>query len=177
MLRNNLLYFSSHYTFKDFYFGNREIKIKAFEDRIKSFYIKPIDIMNKNELAFAAGVLCIVTIDFLARIQTNSRETSRNVFKTYLEENISEFKNKGDRFYEEFRCGLLHEGRIKNGGQFTYSLPEVLREENSIIIINPKLLIKKIEIVLKKYINELKLNIEKYKLFELLILKDFEIDF
>lgn len=103
--------------------------IEAFKDRVKGFYLDPAKNLNASEkYAFATGVLCVSTIDLLAclTISCNSGTVGMR-FKQWIKDHITAFDNSdpnseilADKFYDEFRNGLVHEGRIKNVGQFSY---------------------------------------------------------
>lgn len=167
---NGKLHFSPRYTFEDFEYGlasnDKDFLIKAFTDRICGFYIKPatkLICVNKDESAFAVGVLCVSTIDCLASI-TYKNEGVGDRFKKWVTKNLTEF-DKHDytcgtlacRFYNEFRNGLIHEGRIKNRGQFSNVYKELVDTSEGIMLINPENLLNKINDIFEKYIT----NIEK----------------
>lgn len=142
-----ILKFSPNYKYLDLDWDKKECMINAFKDRVKGFYIQPAEKLNKDEKGFAAGVLCITTIDFLAKIDYKER----NQIKKWLKDNIDDFKKPdpdfsgnrtlADRFYDEFRDGLIHEGRIKNGGQFSYEYQVIIKLEDEAMIVNPEILL------------------------------------
>ena len=41
------------------------------------------------------------------------------------------------RFYEDFRNGLVHEARIKNGGQFSLEIGSTVEQLRGVLLINP----------------------------------------
>lgn len=78
--------------------------------------------------AFAAGVLCMTTIDLLANMKYADLTNKRRYVK-WLHSEIPVFNDVepgfpnqtlGELFYKDFRCGLVHEGRITRLGQFSY---------------------------------------------------------
>ena len=116
---SEILYFSKKYKFSDLKWDNKEILINAFKDRVKEFYIEPAKKLNDAEYGFGAGVLCVTTIDFLARIKTGLLNGVGKRFENWLRDNIKEFaiqdpasqsQTLASRFYNEFRNGLVHEG-------------------------------------------------------------------
>ena len=153
-----ILYFSPNYKFLDLKWDDKENLIKAFNDRVQGFYIQPTCQLNKDEKGFAAGILCITTIDFLAKIDYKVR----NQIKKWLKDNIDDFKKSdpdfrgnrslADRFYDEFRDGLIHEGRIKNGGQFSYDFQLLIKLQDGAMIINPDIFLKEIINYVDKFI-------------------------
>jgi len=153
-----ILYFSPNYKFWDLKWDEKENLIDAFKDRVKGFYIQPAEKLNKDKKGFAAGVLCITTIDFLTKIDYKER----NKIKNWLKDNINDFKKPdpnysgrrslADRFYNEFRDGLIHEGRIKSGGQFSYDYQELIKLEDKVMIVNPDILLLEINNFFNKFI-------------------------
>jgi len=121
----DVLYFSPKYKFSDLKWGNKTSLIIAFRNRVDGFYLEPAKQLNKDKSGFATGVLCITTVDFLARISIGT-DRVRERITDWLKTNIVGFRGNlnspkqtlANRFYDEFRNGLVHEGRIKNAGQF-----------------------------------------------------------
>ena len=135
---NNILLFSPVYKFSDLNWDDEKILIGAFKDRVKGFYIEPAEKLNDDKNGFAAGILCVTTIDFLARITIGADNVGERI-ERWLSKCITEF-NQNDpddrsrtlarRFYKEFRNGLVHEGRIKNCGQFSDNFNELIHMED-----------------------------------------------
>lgn len=170
------LHFSPTCTFEAFEDAlkknDRDTLIKAFKDRICGFYIQPAKELNrldKDKYAFAVGVLCVSTIDCLACITCRPHipcksGTVRERFEGWVRKNLNEF-NKPDpadseetlayRFYYEFRNGLVHEGRIKNRGEFSNVCKELVDTPDGIMLINAEKLLKKINDIFEKYITDI----------------------
>lgn len=96
--------------------------IEAFEDRVNGFYLKPIEEFNKIGYGFASGIICVTTIDFLARIAIGSDKVGERL-RVWLKDNISANDDLANRFSKDFRNGLVHEGRIKNCGLLPNGAP------------------------------------------------------
>lgn len=166
------IYFSSKYKILDIDFDNKTCVIDAFKSRINDFYIKPAIQLVDNSF-FAAGLLSVCTIDLLARYEfTTSKVGERfiNWINTHIKEfNIEDYNNPGkklsDRFYLDFRNGLVHEGRIKGGSQFSDFFPDLITLEGKIMVINAGLLITAISNSFNCFIEQLTEDIEKYTLF------------
>ena len=45
-----------------------------------------------------------------------------------------------ERFYDEFRNGLVHEARLKNGAQFSLETGATVKQLDGILLVNPKFL-------------------------------------
>ena len=176
-----ILYFSPKYKFRDLNWDNKEDLINAFRDRVKGFYLDPAKELNKKKYGFAAGVLCVATIDFLARFETGLLNDVRNRFEEWLKKHIEEFKDEdlAYRFYNEFRNGLIHEGRIKNGGQFSYEFDELVTggdSENSPMIVNPGKLLEAIEKSFNNYIKTVEKDECAFALLKCALKRDFQKD-
>jgi hypothetical protein len=157
----DILYFSPNYKFSVLNWDDKKILIDAFKDRVKGFYIKPAEKLNDDKNGFAAGVLCVTTIDFLARITIGADNVGERI-ERWLRKCITEFNQKDPdnrsrtlarRFYEEFRNGLVHEGRIKNCGQFSDNYSELIHMEDKIMVINPVLLLEETKTSFETYMD------------------------
>ena len=145
----DIVYFSPNRKFIDLKWDNKDDLVSAFTDRVKGFYLAPAQQLNDAEQAFASGVICVTTIDFLARIQTGEETVGQRIEK-WLVDNLPVFaepdpenqsRKLARRFYEEFRNGLVHEGRIKNGGQFSYDYTDLIKILGPVMIVNPRILL------------------------------------
>lgn len=137
--------------------------VQAFYERVISYYFEPIKKLNKEQEAFAAGVLCATTIDLLAKMKFHPQRGG-NRYVNWLRSEIDPFleidpndpkQTLADLFYKEFRCGLVHEGRITGLGQFSYMIGGLIYVEGEIIVVNPKKLFESIEVAFKRYIMNL----------------------
>ena len=134
--------------------------IDAFKHRVETFYLEPAKKLIETGdpfYAFAVGVLCVSTIDFLACVCiTCNRGTVGIRFERWVCNNISEFdKTQAHRFYLYFRNGLVHEGRIKNCEQFSFgNTCELFKTMKGAMIVNPRLLLEAINNSFNTYINK-----------------------
>ena len=185
MRTDDILYFSPKYKFLDLKWDDKKNLTDAFKDRVEGFYIEPTKKLNGNKNVFAVGVMCVVTIDFLARIKTCSGKVGKR-FEDWLVSNIKEF-NRSDpgnpsrtlacRFYDEFRNGPVHEGHIKNAGQFSYHFEEeIVKVEQGIMVINPDLLLNAIISSFDKYMHHVKNEEFTFHQLRCALIRDFEKD-
>jgi len=177
----DILYFSPKYKFSVLNWDDKKILIDAFKDRVKGFYIEPAEKLNDDKNGFAAGVLCVTTIDFLARITIGSDNAGERI-ERWLRKCITEF-NQNDpddrsrtlarRFYKEFRNGLVHEGRIKSCGQFSDNYSELIHREDKIIVINPVLLLEAIKTSFGTYMDNVENDTSLFHRFRCALIRDF----
>lgn len=155
-----VLYFSPKFRFSEVDFSDPGNLIAAFTDRVEGFYLEPAHRLAEAGDAFACGLVCCASIDFLALYggMSGSRITE------WLKKNVPQFDNPdpGDtrrllagRFEVDFRNGLAHEGRIKNLGQFSLDQESLLRFVDSSMIVNPGLLLEAIRTAFDKYCADL----------------------
>lgn len=169
------LYFSPNYAFKEIKWNDKEKLITAFEDRIRGFYLEPIKLLLGKENAFGAGVICITTIDCLAKFEYKSKERDNRIEQWFRENTKFNSKDYSKIFYKNFRCGLVHEGRIKEGSYFWIDENITIVKEEGIMAINPKYLYDEIINYLKKYIDKLQKNEEKeFENFKFILDEDFK---
>ena len=104
---------------------------------------------------FAAGVLLVTCIDSLARLRFGGEVGRR--FKKFARQELPSFSETrtAERFYEEFRNGLVHEGRLKEGAQFSIEIENTLNEIDGVLLINPKFLAEELRTSLTSYIDRL----------------------
>lgn len=180
----DIVYFSPKHKVIDLNWNDKNSLIDSFRDRVEGYYINPAREMNDHKLGFAAGVLCVTTIDFLAWFQTNESDVGKRIEK-WLKDNSDDFKapdpenakrSLAKRFHDEFRNGLVHEGRIKNGGQFSYAVEHVLKVIDSVMIVNPTKLVEVISTCLDNYLSKTACDEFCFQAFKCSLIRGFQKD-
>ncbi len=179
----NEIYFAPGIKFKDLNWNDPKYLIWAFHQRVDGFYLRQanlfietwnerINVVREREelsgLAFGCGVICSTAIDFLAGIEFFPSQDIGDRNKKWLNRWVSPFQDTDPqnprqsisaRFYYEFRNGLIHEGRIKHAGQFSFDselfthngLYEIVDEA---MVVNPGALLNSIASGLDNYLRE-----------------------
>ena len=124
-----------------------------FECRIVGYYMKPAQECCERGHAFAAGVLLVSCIDALARFRLKTNKVGER-FKDFVQRELPSFSNRelAEHFYEDFRNGLVHESRIKRGGQFSFDGKQTLEEIEGLLCVNPVYLGQEVRCALRKYV-------------------------
>jgi hypothetical protein len=175
----DIIHFSPKYPIQKIEFDNKEILIDAFKDRIQSYYINAADILNKSNHAFAAGAILLTAIDAISYFTEVGAVSTR--IKSFCYQ-IQEIRTKAetyqnefaDRVNDEFRNGLIHEGRIKNGSQFSYDYPFLEIISDDCLVLNPEYFQKEVEIYFDLAIQKLNAHQSNYLLFRQRFKQTFE---
>lgn len=141
-------------------------KILVYEDEVKHWLLESAsNIVDYDNFMYAPIVLmicmsCLEGIQQL-KIGEHSNGNSRRFFRLSVKNLYPQLKDN-DReinlIYEKVRCGLFHDGMLKGGSIFDYSLTQgiAFRGSGSTISINPKILLEDIKRYFDEYITELK---------------------
>jgi hypothetical protein len=178
---DNKIYFAPDMEFKSVDWDDHHSLVEHFKTRVYAYYIIPVQRMldwleeADNDpfvllgTAFGSGVICCTTIDFLALAEFNIPRVGER-YRDWLKKYIPELDNPdpdnghstiAHRFYEEFRNGLVHEGRIKNAGQFSldpdsfYPPSQVFSFVDHAMVVHPFNLLTAVETGLHQFCNEL----------------------
>ena len=136
----DILYFAPGIRFRDVDVRGAQLP-DQYRRRIIGFYVEPAEAAAAANHAFASGVLLVSCIDALARVRFNDPKVG-NRFKRFAREELPSFStgSRSVRFYNEFRNGLVHEARIKQGGQFSLEIGSTVDELDGSMVINPTFL-------------------------------------
>ncbi len=169
-----LLFAPPDVTFDRLNFANQDQTVAAFVQRIEGFYLRPAHDLAGLRHAFACGVLCCTAIDALARYE-NHREARDIRFTAWIADHIPDLRTPplAKRFHEDFRHGLVHEGRVKNGGQFSFDTAEAVVAEDGVLIVNPSYLLPPIRSGLHAFATRLLSDHAHYRGFVQLLEREF----
>ena len=170
--------------------------LKCFEERVKELYLEPAYVLIKEAndkksdnsgmgLVFSAGLICVSAIDFLGRFYFGCpKDEVECRFVGWLLKYMSPPFNAllAKKIYKDFRNGLVHECRIKNGGEFSLNEGETIREEvddNGVryLVVNPEKLLKKLDDGFKNYLDDLQQDENMLSQLIECLKKDFNEDF
>lgn len=126
--------------------------------RIRAYYLAPTFECIEAGHAFAAGLLLTATIDAMSRLQFRrgrvGRRPSGSEFKRFIVDSLPSFRDEqiAAKFYDEFRNGLTHEARIKNGGEFSFESQSTVYTESGLLRVNPSYLVQEVDAALTKFV-------------------------
>jgi hypothetical protein len=156
----------------DFIKGDIPALIQA---RIEKVYLEPANLCSSHGQAFAAGVLLVAATDAFAKIAIGGKSKRRaaEVLKTlpsFAEDGLAE------RFVDEFRNGLVHEARIKKGGQFCLDVGPTVFIDGEILLVNPIGLAAEVEGAVQAFLKELKNDEKRQKEIGSFLNSDYAVD-
>ncbi len=172
---SDVLYFAPGLRFDEVDFDGPRL-VGQFSSRIEAFYLEPAEDCANRQQPFAAGVLLVSAIDALARLRSPIRVGAR--FRNFVMSELRSFSSEllAQRFYDDFRNGLVHEGRVKRGSQFSLGIPETVAEFDAILVVNPKYLAQEVRVALGSYVTILEHDANERKKFAEVVNKDFADD-
>jgi hypothetical protein len=155
----DILFFSPKYRFQDLDFEKPEVIVAAFLDRVERFYFAPAERLVQAGDAFAAGLVICGAIEFIAKANGGREEPEE-----WLETNVEGFSDQSlaKDFWEKFRHGLTHEGRVKAFGEFSFEIPDIAARFDAALVINPRLLLTAVEEAFRKDCSKITAKRAKY---------------
>lgn len=151
----------------DFDITDKTAVLETFKSRIIHYYLKPAEKLNGLEDAFASGVLLMTAIDAITYYSIGGNNRLKDFMaQCNLIAHLDEATRKRivKAFDDYFRNGLVHEGRIKNGCQFSYQYAFTYFDD-SFLVPNPKILHETVAAYFEKYFKELHNSVLTYDKF------------
>lgn len=169
------LLFAPDTTFSELTLDNDDKLLDQLRNRIEGYYLSPARKLVEEEHAFAAGVIIVTCIDALSRFEYGEKPETKKRFPEWCETNLPAFEDGYYRkFYNDFRNGLVHEGRVKRGGEFTFENSKAVVATDEIFAVNPKYLLEEVSAALDEYISDLATGKKSIEDLKKLIRSDFE---
>ena len=146
-----ILLFAPGVPFDDFDRTGQRLPTQLYQ-RIKGFYVAPAIVLARSKDAFASGLLIVCAMDHLGHLMSGASGSGAR-FKdcSRLIPDLAE-GDTPDVFYEDFRNGLVHGGRVKNASEFKLGLGRVARRHRTRLVVDPLELATAFGGVLKQYI-------------------------
>ena len=129
--------------------------------RIEGYYLQAADRCIREELAFAAGLLIVTCIDAMSRFAhgpNRLRRTTAKDFCTFARMRLSSFKRlpAAQLLYDDYRNGLVHEARLKNGCQFALGLGRTLDVTGVFPVIDAARLLQEVRDAIHALVDEMR---------------------
>lgn len=157
----------SDYDWKTLTFSNEEDWQKAiviFEDRIRGRFLKFIDLIKDCEFSgFAVLALDCLLIETLQQFREGEEKTPRQKSEKYFvrfltKTSFSEFltEDTAKKFYDQIRCGILHQAEVKENSLVRIRQNEPLvksTEDDKGVVVNRKLFHEQLVKVFEEYLS------------------------
>ena len=136
----------------------KDLIADIIETRLIERYITPFEVKSASKSGFsmmAIACLLIETIDcFKEGVDDTRGETKQSFIRFFEKEPLfNVFKSRASDFYNNVRCGLLHQGETKKGWRINRKNDTPLLDGKSI---NANLFILNLKNVIRSYAAELK---------------------
>jgi hypothetical protein len=170
----NDIYFSKKYKLNQVNIENRGLFIEQIIDRIKTFYLEPIEILIEKKEGFASLLLIFSTIEIVAYILFGKAHLITKILPEILIKDGVEFELKRLEIIKvNFRDGLTHEGIIKFQSFCSFRIKKSVEfYEEKKFAVNPSILFNNLlDFVNDDFENKLKskngeiLNKRNFKIF------------
>lgn len=160
MRLQDALYFSPKFKYEVLDLEDVGQLVCAFEDRVKGFYFNPAEKLADDFDSFASGALTMAAIDFIGYLLYGTANSHRikhfcRGLKSIRHRQEHEVNDIVKRINEDYRNGLIHEGRIKRLGQFAIDIDELIVIRDNFSVINPRLLLAETRELFQTKIEEL----------------------
>ena len=146
--------------------------IDALSDRLHARYIDPIEILIESESRIKAAerrfgftilaidLLLMETIQAFKEGLEDTNRKSKDVFMRFLENSphFSKFfttKEQREKFYLEFRCGILHQAEVQSSA-LVWSIGELYERADGMEVLNRNAVHEALKADLNDYILQLK---------------------
>lgn len=139
-------------------------KIKIYERQVKEWFLKPAtDLINKDNTGFIILMICISYLEGVEQYRKgeNSRYNSKEFFVSAMNRLYPDKYNNDslENFYNQARCGLFHDGMVREQIIINNNFTESLKfDENNDIKINPNKFLNNIKSDFSNYLEDLKYN-------------------
>lgn len=140
--------------------------IDIFEDRIRGRFLDVIDrIEGIDGAGFAVMALDSLLVETLQQFREGKAETpyrmSGEYFRRFLTStsfNTNFDVKKADLFYDQIRCGILHQAEVKTSSkiQTKEEIPLVSEDKSGGVVINRRKFHKTMERVFREYLDALR---------------------
>jgi hypothetical protein len=144
----DLIYFAPDIRFSDVDLTGETLPDQILA-RIEGYFLQAADCCIREELAFAAGVLIVTCIDAMSRFAHGPNRLNRKSgqdFRTFARTRLPSFKGlpAATLLYDNYRNGLVHEARLKNGCQFALGLNRTLDTSGAFPVVDAARLLQEL---------------------------------
>jgi hypothetical protein len=149
----DLLYFAPGVSFNGLNFNSPDI-VGKFHKRIEAYYLAPARSFMGSKQGFPAMVLLVSCMDAIGRYASVKPLGNKVRYVAWLQIALPQiFSKEKDaiQFYEDVRCGIVHEAVVKSGCVFSFAIGKPIFVEDGIMAVNPQLLAENVTDALNSF--------------------------
>jgi hypothetical protein len=127
--------------------------INVFKKRIYERYLEPIEILINEESSIkpkdkkfgftilAIDLLLMETLQAFKEGKVDTSDSSKKIFKNFLKQssyfsNYFSTEDLREKFYQEVRCGILHQAEVQSDKARIWSVGELYKDHGDFYTIN-----------------------------------------
>lgn len=152
-------YFAPDLPFRHLDLTGRELPGQILA-RLEGYYLQPADLCIQHGHAFAAGLLAVTCVDAAAKFAhgpNRERRITSKDFMAFARSRLPSFKDvrAAKTLYDDYRNGLVHEARLKNGCQFALGVGRAFDASGVSAVIDAEILLQEIRSAVHSLVNEM----------------------
>lgn len=154
------VFFAPGVTFEQLDLDGTELP-DQYRRRVEGYYLDPAELLIRAGSGFAAGLITVAAIDAMSRLYfgpNRLRRVTNRDFRTFARHLLPSFgkPKAADLLWENYRNGLVHEGRVKEGCQFELGRQTTLDLTGPLPLIDPARLLAEVRAALQQLVKEMK---------------------
>lgn len=149
---------------------NRKALGKFIKERFDERYFRPIEDspreIKHGFMIIAVACMVIETLESFYQGQADTRGMSKKMFTDFFARDtpLKVFGSAPDWFFDDIRCGILHQGEARGGWRIWRRGPLLDTERKTI---NATIFLRELKLVVATYGDQLTLNDECWRLFKM----------
>lgn len=156
----DLTFFAPNIPFEDIDLTGRHLPDQILA-RIEGYYLEPAGLCVQAGHAFGAGLLVVTSIDAASRFAHGPNRIKRNTgrdFTTYARTRLPSFgtQEAAEMLYDNYRNGLVHEARLKEGCQFSLDIGRTLSTSGRFPVIDAQYLLNEVRGSIHQLVEEMR---------------------
>ena len=146
------LYFAPDIRFDKVQLDSPEV-VRQYQKRIEGYYLEPARMLASKGYGFGAVTILASALDALARFERPLTEKNRKRYISWTSKHVPSLTalDFARQFYDDFRCGVVHEGRAKAGCVFVPKTAYTIKVEGNLMGVNPEKFADEITQVLEDF--------------------------
>jgi hypothetical protein len=169
------LFFAPGISFADLDFEYGHLP-DQFYRRINGYYLEPARQLAHARKDFASGLLAVCAADALGGFITGSNAHRERMIGFFQSIDGLGTPELAGLFIDDFRNGLVHNARVKGGGEFSSDIRGVAVRRGKSLVVNPGLLAEAVHARLATYCAQVRRNPDDIKVLATKLRRKFAVE-